>query len=200
VEGSGVYVLGPAIVELDRNIRLSDPLVTVATPAMKWLSEQARVPCAVLLCRLYRDRVMCIHEEKTATDGKVSYERGRLMPLSHGAPSKVILSQLSPRQLARLVGSIRAEAGPDAPFDYEAFRKELTTIRKQAHVVTRGEVDTDVVGIAVPLATPFRGIVASLGVACFGIPDEIGLVRVRALLTATAETIKGSITHDERWK
>ncbi len=35
VEGSRAYVLGPAINELDHNIRLGDPLITVATPAMR---------------------------------------------------------------------------------------------------------------------------------------------------------------------
>ncbi len=43
LEGSRVYVLGPAIIELDRNIRLSDPLITVAKPAMRWLAEQTPV-------------------------------------------------------------------------------------------------------------------------------------------------------------
>jgi len=156
-------------------------------------------PCAVLLCRLYRDRVMCIHEERTADGGRVSYERGRLMPLSHGAPSKTILSQLSSRQLSRLSETMTAEAKDGVPFDAARFRKELATIRKRAYTVTHGEVDADVIGVAVPLATPFRGIVASLGVACFNEPDEMGLIRVRALLTATAETIRGSIKHDDRW-
>lgn len=196
VEGSKGYVLGPAIIELDRNIRMSDPLIIAAKPAMRWLAEQAPVACIVLLCRLYRDRVMCIHqEEKPGTGGEVSYERGRPMPLFRGAPSKAIIAQLPPRRLASIVADARAERSlPDgqAP-DLEELRLELRQIRRQGFCITRAEVDKGIVGIAVPLPTARRGVAASLGIACFGRPDDTTLVRVRALLVATSETIKASM-------
>ena len=194
VEGARVYVLGPAVIELDRNIRLSDPLITIATPAMKWLADQAQIPCTVLLCRLYRDRVMCIHqEERAGSAGSVSYERGRPMPLSQGAPSRTILAQLPARRLSGLMPILQSEAAGNEAFQPEEFRAELGRIRKQGYSITRGEVDPGVVGVAVPLMTPLKGIVASLGVACFGAPDDIGMIRGRALLVATAETINGSV-------
>lgn len=196
VEGSSAYVLGPAIIELDRNIRLSDSLIINAKPAMRWLADQAPVSCTVLLCRLYRDRVMCIHqEEKRGEGGEVSYERGRLMPLFSGAPSKAILAQLPSRRLAGIVADLQSEHGRAAievP-DLEELRHELKQIRRVGYCITRGEVDPGIVGVAVPLPTARRGIAASLGVACFGNPDEVNLARVRALLVATAETIKASI-------
>ena len=201
VEESRVYVLGPAIIEMDRNIRFSDPLITVAKPAMRWLAEQSPVPCAVLLCRLYRDRVMCIHQEKKGESAdQVSYERGRPMPLSMGAPSKTILSQLSSRRLSALALRFEDDKSEQDKLGSAEFRKELIKIRKLGYAVTRGEVDKGVIGVAVPLSTPLRGIVASLGVACFGNPDDIVVARVRALLVATAETISTSIQVDERWK
>jgi DNA-binding IclR family transcriptional regulator len=194
------HVLGPAIIELDRNIRLSDPLIRVAMPAMRWLADQAPVSCTVMLCRLYRDRVMCIHqEEKPASPGDVSYERGRLMPLFRGAPSKTIIAQLTARQLAGVVQRMpeeRRRAELKRPLD--ELRAELQDIRKRGYCITHGEVDADVIGIAMPLRAPRRGIVASLGVACFGRPDDLGLVRVRALLGATVETIAAAIAHERQ--
>jgi len=196
VEGSSAYVLGPAIIELDRNIRLSDSLIIAAKPAMRWLADQAPVPCTVLLCRLYRDRVMCIHqEEKAGNGGEVSYERGRLMPLFHGAPSKAILAQLPTRKLAGIVADLQNEpngAARQIP-DLEELRHELKQIRRIGYCITRGEVDAGIVGLAVPLPTARRGIAASLGVACFGSPSETEVTRVRALLVATSETIKASL-------
>jgi DNA-binding IclR family transcriptional regulator len=187
------YVLGPAIIEMDRNIRLSDPLTTVATSAMRWLAEQTPVACAVLLCRLYRERVMCIHQEEKGEHAiRVSYERGRPMPLSRGAPSKTILSQLSTRRLSALAAQLQ-EPSEQTVLCSPEFRRELAVIRKQGFAVTRGEVDAGVIGVAVPLATPLRGIVVSLGVACFEQPNELIVARVRALLTATAATIGASI-------
>jgi len=192
LEHASAYVLGPAIIELDRNIRLSDPLLRAATPAMRRLAEEAPISCTVLLCRLYRDRVMCIgQEERPGETVAVSYERGRLMPLSRGAPSRTILAQLPPRRLAPLMTTIEAENA--AGFDADAFRRQLREIRKEACCITRGEVDDGVVGIAVPLAMPQRATAASLGIACFGAPDEATLARVRALLAAAAATIRASL-------
>lgn len=193
IEGDRVYVLGPAIIELDRNIRHSDPLVSAARPAMKWLAEQAGAPCSILLCRFYRDRVMCVHEEAAGAVGlaRVSYERGRLMPLSRGAPSKVILAQLPPRRLRALEENLAAEMGPS--FSLKDFRRELAALRRQGYAVTFGEVDADVIGVAAPLATASGGIVASLGVACFDHPDERALARMRALLLAAVEMTKGAV-------
>ena len=186
---------------MDRNIRFSDPLITVAKPAMRWLAEQTPVSCTVLLCRLYRDRVMCIHqEEKGQNANQVSYERGRPMPLSKGAPSKTILSQLPSRRLNALASQLENDESERDTLKSAEFRKELGEIRKLGHAVTRGEVDKGVIGIAVPLTTPLRGIVASLGVACFENPDDLAVARVRALLVATAETISASIQFDDRWK
>ena len=194
VAGSHAYVLGPAVIELDRSIRLSDPLLTVATPAMRWLAEQAPVSCTILLCRLYRDRVMCVQqEEKPGEAGAVSYERGRPMPLSRGAPSKAILAQLPARRLAGLIATVAAENAPAPGFDVATFRRQLRDIRRRGFCITQGEVDPGIIGLAVPLATPRRSMVASLGIACFGTPDAVTLARVRALLVATAETIKASL-------
>jgi DNA-binding IclR family transcriptional regulator len=168
---------------------------------MRWLAEQTPTSCTVLLCRLYRDRVMCIHqEEKAESTDPVSYERGRLMPLSLGAPSKTILSQLSSRRLTAIASGFDGDAKEQDKLNSAEFRKELNEIRKQGYAITRGEVDAGVIGVAVPLATPLRGVIASLGVACFGNPDDLNITRTRALLTATAETITASIKFDPRWR
>jgi DNA-binding IclR family transcriptional regulator len=154
IEGSRSYVLGPAIIALDRNIRLSDPLISMAKPAMRWLADQTPIPCTVMLCRLYRDRVMCIHqEEKPSAPGTVSYERGRLMPLWRGAPSKSIMAQLSSRQLEAIRARVPAREGlSDAA--WEQFRHLLLDIRKHGYCMTRGEVDRGVVGLATPVRAP----------------------------------------------
>src|SRR4051812_39843863 len=60
---TGRYVLGPAIIQYDRQIRLQDPLITAAQPVMKDLTEALPVDAVVLLCRLFRDQVMCVHQE-----------------------------------------------------------------------------------------------------------------------------------------
>src|ERR1700746_2222434 len=104
------YVLGPAIVELDRQVRAADPVLKDARPVMERLLRRLREPTAVLLCRYYLQRVMCIYQETNRVDDLVSsYERGARRPMFRGATSKVILAYLPPRTIANLWRDHRRE-------------------------------------------------------------------------------------------
>jgi DNA-binding IclR family transcriptional regulator len=143
------FALGPRIVELDRQIRLADPLVQASVDEMQKLARETGG--IALLCRLHKDRVLCIHQERGARAPRfVSYERGRAMPLHRGATSKVILAFLSPRP------------------------KALEQIRRERLSIAYGEVDPDACGIAVPL---FEGshVVGSLSVV---LPASVAKGRV----------------------
>ena len=55
------YALGPRIIELDRQIRLSDPLFTAGQPVVAELvAETGEIG---LLASLYGDRIICVHVE-----------------------------------------------------------------------------------------------------------------------------------------
>lgn len=82
---TGRYVLGPAIIQYDRLMRLLDPLITTARTIMAEQVESLPPQHIMLLCRLYRKQVMCVHQEFIERpDFAVSYERGRPMPLFRG--------------------------------------------------------------------------------------------------------------------
>jgi len=100
---SGHYVLGPAIIQYDRQIQLTDPLLRVAKPVMAEMIRFAPPSSILLLCRMFRESVLCIHQlTEPGAEIRVSYERGRPMPLFKGATSKIILSYLPSRDLRRL--------------------------------------------------------------------------------------------------
>ena len=150
------YRLGPTFMEYDRLIRVTDPLYAAGLPVLRDAVTAARVPCVAILARLYNGTVMCIADAAAPGAGvKTSYERGRPRPLSRGATSKVILAQLPPRKLARLLPP--AHDGED-----RALAQELAAIRKRGFSITRGEVDAGLVGIAAPIAVPSRGLIGSL--------------------------------------
>src|SRR3954447_11472723 len=129
------YALGPRIVELDRQIRLADPLVQASADEMQKLARETGG--IALLCRLHKDRVLCIHQERGARVPRfVSYERGRAMPLHRGATSKVILALLPPKEREQLAVRVGAN--------------ELEEIRRERLCVAYGEVDPDACGVAVP--------------------------------------------------
>jgi len=162
---NGRYVLGPAIIEYDRQLRLRDPLISVATPIMQRLAPLLPSNCLLLLCRLYHQHVMCIHQEYAqAPNFGVSYERGRLMPLSRGAASKVILAHLPMRVLrafhARHAGELSERLGAD----WRAVRAALRNIRADGVHVTQSELDPGMMGIAAPLFAPEGAVIGSISI------------------------------------
>src|SRR3990172_924845 len=58
---NGSYILGPRIIELDRHIRMCDPVYTAGGPPMQRLG--ARTGDNALLCMLFSDTVICVREE-----------------------------------------------------------------------------------------------------------------------------------------
>jgi DNA-binding IclR family transcriptional regulator len=169
------YRLGAAFIVYDRLIRLTDPLARAGSGILQEAVRQAHVPCVGLLARLYHETVMCIADESTSAAGfRSSYQRGRLMPLTKGATSKVILAQLNGRKLGKLLKTVAEDT---QPFGYTVgeFKENLGRIRKGGYCISRGEIDTGLVGIAAPIVAPDLGIIASLSLvlSADGLSDAI---------------------------
>ncbi len=163
---SGRYVLGPAIIALDRQTRRCDPFIQAAQAPMHDLGEAASGVGLALLCRLYGFTVMCVDEAAQEPPGfAVSYERGRPMPLARGAASKIILAHLPPRLLRRF-HEMEADAVRDAGLggDWDAFKQTLRDIRKAGYCLTRGDLDSGLTGISAPVFAPDGEILGSIGV------------------------------------
>lgn len=163
---AGRYVLGPAIIQYDRQIRLRDPLTTTAQTTMKQLTERMPAQAVVLLCRLFRNQVICVHQESARKpDFAFSYERGRAMPLFRGAASKVILANMP----LRTVKSLHAEHGSKFAQsalgkNWEETKERLRALRNTGYLATQGELDPGMCGIAVPMFDPGGAIVGSLSI------------------------------------
>jgi DNA-binding IclR family transcriptional regulator len=164
--GAG-YALGPAITGFDWQIRLSDRLLRESLGSIRWLLENVRSG-AVVLCRLSRDQVMCVHtEHDTSFSGRLSYERGCTMPLFIGAASKIILGHL-PRPMARamyanLSSRIKIrESGLGTTC--EEFRDRLKEMRRTGICITRSDLDAGQVGIAGPVLDRSTRVVGSIAV------------------------------------
>ncbi|WP_315834704.1 IclR family transcriptional regulator [Bradyrhizobium prioriisuperbiae] len=194
------YRLGPAFIEYDRLIRLTDPLAGIGISLLRECAIQARAPCAAVLARLYGDTVMCV-ADVVARDSTVrtSYERGRPRPLLQGATSKAILAQLPTRKLNRLL----ADHTPRRKFDPtpEQLREQLVAARKRGYCVTRGEVDAGLMGIAAPVSLPERGLIASLSLIVESAAiDDAAERRLVLLVVSTAslltEELKLAVTLD----
>ena len=180
------YVLGPAIIQYDRQIQLTDPLLIAARPVMKDLIGLAPDETTLLLCRAFGHAVLCVYlEHAPGPQPDLSYQRGRPMPLFRGATSKIILAYSAPRSLKRIYEQ-NAEAirGSGLGDDWLAFKGALAQIRRTGFTVSRNEVDTGAVGVAVPILTPDRVAVGSLS---YVIPEPLADERLVGRLSAFAQ-------------
>jgi DNA-binding IclR family transcriptional regulator len=187
------YVLGPAIVELDRQIRTADPVLKLAQPVMARLVRRMREPAAVLLCRYYRQKVMCIHQETNQTGEPVSsYERGARRPMFRGATSKVILAHLSPRMVANLWRDHRREIGAAGlGITFDDFKAALRELRREPVNVTAGEVDPGRIGIATPIFDANGRVTGSLSIVLLSPhASDKTIARLRANVLSAAREIE----------
>lgn len=192
----GAYVLGPAIIQYDRQIQLTDPLLDAARPIMADILPYAPPASVVLLCRLFGDTVLCIHQVADAPPdlAQVSYARGRPMPLFRGATSKIMLPYLPTRDLKKLHVAhgeeIRA-AGLGA--SWEEFRKGLTEMRRQGYAITYWEIDPERIGIGAPVLDEQKRLLGSLSYVIPRAEPEAAL-RLAPLLAAAARQIEARMS------
>ena len=187
------YMLGPAIIELDRQIQMCDPMLRAARGVMTDLIGYAPDQAIILLCRLFHDRVICVHQVfGRGPHEPVSYERGRPMPLFRGATSKIILANLPPHTLKVLFSKRAHEiAAAGLGDNWDAFKRSLAALRRDGVCITKGEIDAGRVGIGAPIFDQERAILGSLS---FVLPvaqaDETRIARLVPLTVAGAREIE----------
>jgi DNA-binding IclR family transcriptional regulator len=160
--GKGAHVLGPRIIEFDRLIRNTDPLLIAAQKIMPALHQEFGEGL-LLLSSLYGNKVLCIHQEPLNTDLSVSYTRGRPMPLFYGATAKIILANLPERKLVKLFLNHRAEIRKAGIGDeWDDFKGHLASMRRQRFCISTGEVDPGITGIGVAIFAHDTSVIGSL--------------------------------------
>ncbi|HEY4253227.1 MAG TPA: helix-turn-helix domain-containing protein [Roseomonas sp.] len=195
---AGSYSLGPRIVELDRLMRLADPLLRAGEAVLPALT--AAVPNSmVLICSLYRDKVLCVHREgpeAIAAEGRairILRARGLPLPLFQGAASLAILAHLPQHRVRGLFLARRQEIGAAGlGEDWPALRMRLAAIRRDGHVTTIGRFNRHLAALSVPiLAREDDRVVGSLtrimaAPEFRGLAHDALLAELRAGAAATA--------------
>lgn len=158
---SGLYALGPRILQFDRQLRVSDPMLKAlknVAPTLPACSKQQ----AWLLCRLFNQKVICIDQIGEISAG-LSYSRGFPMPLFRGATSKAILAFLPERQQMRVFLE-NQQIVMDSPLSgtWNEFKNSMRKIRQQGFALSVAEVDSEVFGIAAPVLSPEDKVIGSI--------------------------------------
>jgi DNA-binding IclR family transcriptional regulator len=158
------YTLGPRIVELDHEIRVHDPIIRASRPVMLKLVDD--IPGIALLCRSYRNKVLCVHQERSTTEIESTYERGRTMPLLRGAASRIILANMPARMIATLYEGQPLEfAAAGLGEALSTVQDNLKRIRKAGWDRTTGEVTKGITGIAAPIFDDRGKVLGSLSIS-----------------------------------
>jgi len=161
---NGRYVLGSRIVELDRQIRMADPLYKAGGQVLVPLVELTGH--SALLCALYRDSVMCIREELADGSPPNLFSRGQRRPPFAGAASKIILPFVPPHRLRSIFKQHdRTIALAGLGTDWHSFRDNLASIRRAGYIVSHGEFNPGVFGVAAPVFNAEGLVVGSVGIA-----------------------------------
>jgi len=171
--GGGAFVLGPKIIELDRLIRRNDPVLTTTRPYLERLSIELNV--GVMLCSYYGDQVLLADAVWADSDGQPDYERGRPMSMFSGAMAKVILANVTPYQLRKLMLNHAAQiqaAGLGS--DWKSFSSSMQKIRRERTCVTQSEVVKGLVGVAAPIFDSDERVIGSITLAIKSLRWEKG--------------------------
>jgi DNA-binding IclR family transcriptional regulator len=159
------YVPGPRIIELDYEIRRQDPLIVASTPVMAELISD--IPSIALLCRRYRDKVLCVHQiAHPSVAIQSTYERGKPRPLFLGAASRIILANMTPHHLKRIYETKPQDfANAQLGQSFAEVRDTLKNIRSRGWDHTAGQVTPGITGVAAPIFDANKNVLGSLSLS-----------------------------------
>ncbi len=190
---AGRYSLGARIIELDYQLRRSDPVLLAAAPVMDELVKKAKLDA--VLTTIFGNKVIDTYRASINPSLELSYGRGRPRPLFRGASPKVILAHLSRPQLVKLYEFAPAEAADSGlGTSWAEFRTRLSEVRREGFYWSRGELEPSVSGAAVPVFNADGEIAA--GLALVGLTESleaVGSKRLRALLLKACDEIQTRI-------
>lgn len=161
---NGHYTLGPRIIEMDLQIRTTDPLLLASHGVLEDLVD--RIGHSALLCTAFRDAVLCVGEARAPQSPENRFSRGQRRPLFQGAVSKVILAHLPHHRLKAIYARQRSEienAGLGS--DWSTFRATLGEMKKAGYSLSFGDFNPGVYSVAAPILTDQKTSLGSVGVA-----------------------------------
>lgn len=182
---AGQYSLGGRIIELDYQLRQTDPVLLAAAPAMQRLSSRSGFD-AVLTVMFAGPRVIDIHRVSTQKELHLSYGRGRPRPVFRSGAPKILLSHLPRGPLVKVYEAHAREIVENGMGKtWAEFRTGLSEIRKDGYYRSAGELELALGSMAVPVFNPDGDCVAAL--ALVGEVDRIGALPDERLLRPLQE-------------
>jgi len=188
---AGGYALGGRIIELDYQLRQSDPVLLAARPVMDALAAACGLD-AVLSVLFAGPKVIDTYRASVQPTLQLTYGRGRPRPLFRSGAPKILLSGLQRAPLLKLYEARQAEiAASGMGESWELFRSYLTRVRKQGYYRSSGELEPGVGAAVVPVFNSDGDMVAALAlVGTDAMIDRHSEAQLRGWLAPAAQGIQ----------
>lgn len=159
---AGRYALGGRIIELDYQLRQSDPVLLAAMPVMEALAQSSALD--VVLSVLYGgSQVIDIHRVSVQPQLRLAYGRGRPRPLFKSGAPKILLTGLTRAQLMKVYDTRCAEiAASGMGTSWAEFIAYLGRVRKAGYYRSKGELEPGIGAAVVPVFNGEGDVVAAL--------------------------------------
>lgn len=148
---TGRYALGGRIIELDFQLRQTDPVLLASAPAMMTVAKRSGYD--LVLSVLYEGpRVIDIHRASGRDNLVLTYGRGRPRPMFRSGAPKVLLAWLERGPLIKIHTQFANEIAANGMGDsWAEFRNYLKNIRRRGFYRSLGELQAGVGAMAVPV-------------------------------------------------
>src|SRR5450631_3737831 len=158
---AGHYALGARIIQLDYQLRQSDPVLLAAVPIMDALAAGSGLE--VVLSAIFGSQVVDTHHASRGARLQLEYGRGRPRPLFRGAAPNLLVAHLPRAALLRLYKArARDIAAVGLGHTWEQFRDHMAQIRERRTYTSLGEVQKRIGAAAVTVLNASGEVVAAL--------------------------------------
>lgn len=158
-----------------------------ARPAMESLAEDFHEPVALFV--LDADAAVCIDQIEGRFPLRLNAAVGRRLPLHTGASPRLLLAFSSPEhQHAILAQAPLPALGPNTITDAADLARALESARIDEYVVSDGEANAGVIGVAAPIRDSSSHVCAAISIA--GPTERMSGERQLAVITAVREAAR----------
>ncbi|MDI1223049.1 MULTISPECIES: IclR family transcriptional regulator [Acinetobacter] len=193
----GQYTFGPRISVMDYISQQSNPILRLSIPFMLDIVEQTEFNCC--LTQFYEDYCIDIHHEGYKESSLLSYGRGRPRPAYAGAAPKIILANTTTKVQKSIFRNFQDHyIASEFALTETEFLDKLNQTKKQGYYVSKGELETHLGAIAVPIIYSNKAFPLALSIV--GSVKRFNLIQVETIvemLTKAAKHIESEFKKTE---
>lgn len=189
----GVYSPGERLTQLAQVTSWTDRLTRFGLPVLSDLTKQTG-ETSILTVRVGH-QALVVERAESSHAMRLSFERGALRVLYAGASAKVLLAYAPQTVIDQVLADPMPPLAEHTP-TRARLRQQLADVRDHDYAISYGEVDSQAVGVAVPV---FCGPEFIAGLSVAGPAHRLGQTQARRVLhqaQAAAQTLTTYLEHD----